>query len=293
MASNRRWAIGRFTRSVPLRAFLWCCLQLVLACRAIAQDSSCERPLILVGKPYPQYQEVAAAFSERWKESTGQEPTVISFPAQESAKKQLLTTSRPTLVVGLGEVPTVWALGREESFRLAFTMVVAPERLQGFAKMLSTKPRSLSGGSIEVAPEKQLDMLLAMMPGISRIGVVTSSTAFRDNVAKLQRLCAARNVELIHLEVPALADIPVKLKGLLTQVQLMWSLPDPRVYQSELAQYIIAQCADRQVPLVGLSANFVKSGATISFDPDYHEIGQLLAKQCLVPVEGELGRLTI
>jgi ABC-type uncharacterized transport system substrate-binding protein len=267
-------------------------LAVACACCLSAQDPAADRPLILLGKSYPQYQQVASAFGEEWKTATGGEPIVISFPTLEARKKQLLT-SRPKIVVGVGEIPTMWALGREEEFRLAFTMVVAPERLEGFAKLLSTKNRVLTGVSIEIAPEKQLELLLAIMPNLKRIGVLTHTAALRENVSKLTGLCETKGLQTIHVEVSALAELPAKLSELLAHVDLVWSLPDPAVFQSELAQHIIAQCAERRVPLLGLSATFVKSGATISFDPDYAEVGQLLAKQCLVASDKQSTSLTI
>jgi putative ABC transport system substrate-binding protein len=284
--------VQRTTTPVRIVALATLCVTVVSPCRLPAQDAQADRVLILLGKSYPQYQQVAAGFTEVWKAETGNEPTLVVFPTNEKKKNQLLS-SQPTLVVGLGEVPTVWALGRDEEFRLAFSMVVAPQRLEGFAKLLSTKSRRLAGISIEVDPEKQLDLLLTVMPGLKRIGVLTNSVALRPNVSKLAGICEKRGLELNHVELPVLSELPAKLSDLLGRVELVWSLPDPAIFHSESAQHIITQCSERKVPLVGLSATFVKSGATISFDPDYHEVGQLLANQCLIRAAGQAGSLTV
>jgi putative ABC transport system substrate-binding protein len=174
----------------------------------------------------------------------------------------------------------MWALGREEDFRLAFTLVVAPERLDGFARLLSTRSRKLIGVSIEIPPDKQLELLLRIVPDLRRIGVLTNGIALRSSVAKLKELCDRSGIQLAHAEVPNLSDFPARLQEILDDVDLVWSLPDPGVCQSEVSQRIITLCAERKVPLLGISSTFVKSGAAISFDPDYHEVGQLLARQC-------------
>jgi putative ABC transport system substrate-binding protein len=275
-----------------LQAAALACFLLAIANCPPTQNSQADRVLILLGKSYEQYQQVASAFSESWKSATGTEPVQLAFPSSRAKKNQLLD-SKPSLVVGLGEIPTVWALGREEDFRLGFAMVVAPERMEGFAKLLSTRSRKLSGVSIEICPQRQLKLLLTVMPNVKRIGVLTQAVPLREQVSKLDSICEERGLDLIHIEVSALSELPSKLSDLLNQVDLIWSLPDPAIFQSESAQHIISQCAERKVPLLGLSTNFVKAGATISFDPDYQEVGQLLARQCLIPVDEHSANLTM
>jgi hypothetical protein len=255
-------------------------LTLVCAISGLAAADRQERVVVLLGKSYPQYQQVAAAFSQEWKESRGVEPEVLAFPADPAQREQLLSR-RPTLVVGLGEHPTAWALDRNESFDLAFTLVVGPERLTAARKPPPSANGRLIGVSIEVPDEKQLEILLRVFPNLKRIGVVTHDRSLDERVAHLQNLCAKHQLTLVHKRLASMTELPAKLGELFGQADLLWSLPDSEVFQPQLARYVIVQCAERNTPLVGLSATFVKSGATISFDPDYQEVGRLLARQCL------------
>jgi ABC-type uncharacterized transport system substrate-binding protein len=261
------------------RAMRRCVAALLLAMLAGHKPAESARVLVLLGKSHPQYVEVAHAFGEEWKSATGVEPQAIPFPKDDAERRQLLRP-RPALIVGLGEAPTVWALGREEDFPLGFSMVVAPERLDGLAKMLSTKKRAMCGVSIEIPEERQLDVVQKLMPQLKRIGMISTAVAMRDSVARMRSVCERRSIELIHVELASLAELPAKLTDLLGQVDLLWSLPDPEVFQPPLAQHIISECAQKNVALLGLSATFVRAGATLSFDPDYREVGKLLAQQC-------------
>ena len=256
------------------------CLALVCSLMGMAATAEPGRVVILLGKSYPQYQQVASAFSQEWKEATGTEPEVVTFPTDPAKREQLLS-KRPTLVVGLGEQPTTWALGRDEGFDLAFTMVVGPRRIAESNKTQAAKHGRLTCVSIEVPEERQLDILLQLFPNLKRVGVLTHDATLQDKVNRLGELCEKRQLQLVHKQLSSLTELPTKLNELFGQADLIWSLPDPEVFQPQLAQHIIVRCSERNIPLLGLSATFVKSGATISFDPDYQEVGRLLARQCL------------
>ncbi|MBI3461683.1 MAG: hypothetical protein HY000_01280, partial [Planctomycetes bacterium] len=141
--------------------------------------------------------------------------------------------------------------------------------------------RRLSGISIEVPPEEQVALLLRIMPTLKRIGVLTQDRDLREQVATLRRACETHKMELEHIELSATSELPTKLDQLLRKVDIVWLVPDASILQVQLAQYIIGQCAARGVALLGPSATFVKAGATLSFERDYQEVGQRLARLCL------------
>ena len=237
-------------------------------------------PVILLGKPYPQYQQVASAFAEEWKKSTGKEPTAIAFPIDEAQQRQI-HPGRSGIVVALGEAPAAWAIRQPTEFTLAFTMVVGPDRLKPMREQSSMKSRQMIGVSIEVPVADQLGVLRQLIPNVRRIGILTQDPAVRAEVAALRRACEERTLQLVHTELASSEDLPNKLDQLLWQVDLLWSVADSNVMQPQFARHIIGQCASRGIPLVGLSATFVKAGAALSFERDYREIGQMLARRCL------------
>jgi ABC-type uncharacterized transport system substrate-binding protein len=237
-------------------------------------------PLVLVGKPYPQYQQVSAGIVQEWKHATGMEPVVAAFPEVEP-ERQALLRGRLGLVVCLGETPAAWAVQRKEPFPLAFTMIVDPQRLREARDHSTVSARTLHGVSIDVSADEQVAILKKMLPSVRRIGVLTHDASLRDAVAAVRAACEKHGIQLVHAEIAGISELPPKFDQLLGQVDLIWSLPDPNIFQPQLARHIIGQCAARGIPLIGLSASFVKAGATISFERDYHEIGRLLARQSL------------
>jgi len=252
----------------------------VVALANIAQAPAPAPPLVLVGKPYPQYQQVSAAIAQEWKQATGIEPLVATFPESEP-ERQLLLRRRPGLVMCLGETPATWAVQRQEPFPLAFTMIVDPQRLRETRDESAVSTRKLHGVSIDVSAEEQVAILKKMLPTVRRIGVMTQDTSLRDTVAAVRQACEKHGLQLVHAEIAGISELPAKFEQLLGEVDMVWSLPDPNIFQPQLARHIIGQCAARGIPLLGLSASFVKAGATISFERDYHEIGRMLARQCL------------
>jgi putative ABC transport system substrate-binding protein len=252
----------------------------VLALTTVVLGQDSPDVLVLVGKPYPQYEQASSAFSQEWKKSTGRDPSVAAFPNEESAQDGLLG-GRPSVVVCLGEAPTTWAVRQPENFVLSFSMVVGPERIKELRETSPIKERDLTGISIEVPIDEQLAIVVQLMPRLKRVGLITQDPALRENVVAIRLACEKNKLELVHTELSETSELPEKLDLLLGQVDLLWSIPDSNVCQPQLAQHIIGQSAARGVPLLGLSATFVKAGATFSFERDYREIGQLLAQHYL------------
>lgn len=258
-------------------------LLVLLALVSPAPGASPAPVLVLSGKLYPQYQQLASAFSREWQQLTGAPATALNFPREKSKQDQLLNR-RPALIVGLGEAPTAWALKQQHDFPVAFTLVLAPERLRAFRETSPVKFRKLVGVAIEVSYDEQLKALVRLMPALKRIGVLTQTPELRADVKVLRAACGRRKIHLVHAELSSSSELPAKLGKLLSQTNLIWSLPDPRVYQPQFARYIIGQCVRRNIPLLGLSSAFVKAGATLSFERDYREIGKLLARRALLVV---------
>ena len=250
----------------------------MLGVRAWSEEP--RQPLVLLGKSYPQYQQVSSAFTQEWKAATGTEPKLVGFPSDETQQRQLLN-GQPPLVVALGEGPTNWCLHQQGAFQLAFTMVVQPERMKDASEQSPVRSRKVTAVSIDVPVQEQVKVLLSVMPRLKRVGVVTCDHGLRESVAELRRVCESNHLQLIHVELSSVSELPSKLTQLLAQIDLLWSMPDAEVFQPELARHIIRQCTERSVPLLGLSSTFVKTGATISFERDYSEVGRLLARSAL------------
>jgi hypothetical protein len=245
---------------------------------ALGQEAP--RAHILVGRDYPQYEQVSAAFAAEWERALGQAPAKTEFPILEP-HQQIQLIGNPDWVICLGEAPTTWAIQREEPFALGFTMVVAPDRIKQMRDASPDSARQVTAVSIEVPIDDELDIAKQVFPKLRTIGLLTQDSELRDAVGRLRQACQARQVQLIHVELADASELPEKLDPLLDRIDLLWSLPDANIFRPQLARHIIGRCAARGVPLVGLSATFVKAGACISFERNYHEIGALLARNCL------------
>lgn len=251
----------------------------------LAPASAAEEPrraVVLVGKPYSQYQEVTEAFVTEWKDAMKTDPVIVPLYKEHVDLAQPVRTN-PAFVVALGEEPAVKAIQRPEGFQLVFTMVVRPRRLKSLRKASPYESRPLRGVSIEVPVEDKLTILLEFLPTLKRIGVLTRDRALRAEVETVRRACTRRDLQLVHTELSEMSELPRELDRLLSQVDLVWSMPDAEIFQPQLARHIIGKCASRNVPLVGLSSVFVRAGATLSFERDYHEVGALAARECFRP----------
>ena len=72
------------------------------------------------------------------------------------------------------------------------------------------------------------------------------------------------------------ADIPGALEDLVNKVDLLWGIADPVVYNPQTAKHILLFSLQNKIPLIGLSAAWVKAGALFALNADNEEI----ATQC-------------
>jgi len=219
----------------------------------------------------------------------------------------------PALLFVTGNKAAVAAAEAFSDIPVIFSMVINWRRLE------LQKKKNFVGISLDVPPISQFTQLKLVAPEVSRIGVMYSvetpqeiiEQAKRD-ANKLGMIIVAKELQLTKSAESiwkALRDVlPIKSVNALWRslreaisikqissiwrllredVDALWMVPDPIVYDEENFRYLARRSEKRKKLFLAYSENFVKGGALLSISPDYGGIGYQAVDLAERILEGE------
>jgi putative ABC transport system substrate-binding protein len=132
------------------------------------------------------------------------------------------------------------------------------------------------GISLAISPVNQLRSIEKNLPWCRRVSLLynpENNSLFADQVTKKNF-----KVKVKLLKVFSRQDIAKMLGTNLTDIDLLWMIPDPTVISETLVPYIIKRAMEKKVAVLGFNRFFLKKGAAASFIIDYNGIGRKTAR---------------
>lgn len=204
--------------------------------------------------------------------------------AAQAAEKHLpgaveLEPSDPALAEKLAAAPVAVAVGRKA---LAAAREHAGKTPVVFCMVLGLSrgdlSESVTGLPLESDPAQVLARIHALVPGARRVGVVYDPSQSALLMERAQKAAGELGLELVKASASSAAQARDKLEGMLDKADVLWLVPDPRLYTRELSAYLIDAAAERRVPLVGFLDSFTQAGALASVSPNYGDLGDRAGK---------------
>ena len=152
----------------------------------------------------------------------------------------------------------------------------------GYAESYTHPGGNLTGVFLD-APEfsgKWLELLKAIVPGLSRVTVLWDPTPGAAHLQAVQTLARALPISLQVLEVRKPEEIEKTFSAIRANPQALIILPSPMIYaQSEqFAKFALK----RELPATSMAALFARAGGLLSYGPDngaaYERCALLMAK---------------
>jgi putative ABC transport system substrate-binding protein len=171
-----------------------------------------------------------------------------------------------SLILALGSAAGDAALGAPRQVPLVAAMVLRTEALQ--------KSGNATGVSVEFPVEVQLNWLRRLFPKARRIAVVYSPEENAERVGEARAFAPRAGFRLDALAVKSPQDIPATLEEASRTAEVLWGLTDRVVFSPESAKGLLLFSFRNRMPLVGVSAAWVRAGALCSLDRDYVDIGR-------------------
>ncbi len=266
MVSGIRWVL------TALLAVL-----VMAACPAEALSEDTVIPVV-ASSLHPAYQEALRGIEEGLSRA-GYRIEVIDLggAAEPEEVKEKLTGSDPGLVVTVGTLATETVRKAMPGVPIVFSMV------------LRFDPASHDGKStgvvIEIPAGERLKWFKRLVPTIRRVGIIYSARS--EAVVEEARMAAAGlGLEMVPLRIGTPAQLPQAQERLVAEADSLLAVPDGMIYNSVLTPHIILFTLRHKIPFMGLSRNFTRSGALLSLDCDYHDVGLQTAEMAVMVARG-------
>lgn len=136
-----------------------------------------------------------------------------------------------------------------------------------------TETRSLTAVFLDQPPGRQLNLIRAVVPDRTRVGVLTGADA-ADEIPLLRDAARERRLTIASESVGDAAALYPALKRLLDGADVILAVPDARVYNAGTIHNIIASSVRAQMPLFGFSPAYVRAGAIAAVYSTPRQIGQ-------------------
>lgn len=157
----------------------------------------------------------------------------------------------------------------------------------GLAKEDGTSTGNITGTSDVLPVKAQLEMIRAMMPEASKIGIIytTSEENSISTIATYKEMAAAYNFEIVDAGISATSEVEMAAADLVTKVDCICNLTDNTVVQA--LQVVLAKANDAKIPVFGSEVEQVKNGCVASMGIDYVALGKVTGEMAAKVLKGE------
>ncbi len=131
------------------------------------------------------------------------------------------------------------------------------------------------GISLAISPANQLRSIEVNIPWCQKVGLLYNPENNSSFAEQVTQNISRMNLKL--LKVYSRQDIAKMLVADLTDIDLLWMIPDPTVISQTLVPYIIKRAMVKKVAVIGFNRFFLEKGAAASFIIDYKGIGEQTA----------------
>ncbi len=173
------------------------------------------------------------------------------------------------LVVAFGVAGTKAAASLDP--RIPVISIFVPRKT--FEEIISARQKKrVTAIYIDQPFSRQMALVRLAFPGRHRIGVMLGP----DSGSEMESLTKASSIDGLQIAVrrtSSRSDLFSGLEALLKESDVILSVPDPMVFNSETISGILLTAYRYNVPLVGFSPSYVKAGALIALYSTVEQVG--------------------
>ena len=198
----------------------------------------------------------------------------VSLAKEKNAEvtlSKMINEMRPDLIYSLGGESTEIALKSTASIPIVATMILKKFSYKGV--------NNITGVYLNYPLSIQFQWLKKFFPEQRKIAIFFNPEENGETVLEARKLAARDRLELISIPVDTPKELPYALDQLRNNVEILLAIPDAIAMSSKTAKEVLLASFRNRVPLIGLSDNWVKSGALYSLSWDFNDLGRQCANQ--------------
>ena len=268
------------TRTIALSSNRWIFLTAVLLALSLISPFplAAYEIAILKSSDIAAYNQAVVSFQSEIKDSAT--VTVHDMEGDLARGKKLarkIRASDATLVIAVGLKAALAAKVEIVDVPVIYCMVLDPEKYD-------LKAPNLTGISLRIPVERQLSTIHALVPKLKRVGVLYDPEKTSPLIDEARRVATRLGLELIEKPIHAEKEVPAATRTLLGSVDGLWLVPDSTVLTEDSIKFILGASLDRNIPVLGFSAEFVRNGALAGLSINPEDVGRqaaIIAKKLL------------
>ena len=149
----------------------------------------------------------------------------------------------------------------------------------GFEKLKRATSSNYSAIFMDQPMQRQLALINTLLPNATSVGVLYDTSP--AELVSLRKQSSAMHLGLREQKVGQQQSLADALSDLLQVSDVLLVLPDDNIYRSDTIRNILLQTYRAQVPVVGLSASYVRAGALCAI----YSTPQQIANQAAEAIE--------
>lgn len=252
---------------------LWCCWSAVLAA------DNAKQILIVSNTNGGPYSQVINGFKSQLSEqlATYTELSTAQLKADSSLFNNELRTRKPDLIFALGAEATELAKKSTQKIPIVATLILKNELFNA----------STTGVSLAYPLSIQIQWLKKFFPTQSKIAVIFNPAENTKNVQTLKKVAEQNGLDLIAIPVESSKQLPGALEQLAKNIEVLFGIADDIAMSSKTGKEVLLASFRNRVPLIGLTDQWVKSGALYALSWDYDDLGRQCAVQSQKILNGQ------
>ena len=218
------------------------------------------------------YNQAVTSFTEALGPSFVYSTYDLHGDAQEGRQlARKIRASDASLVLAVGLKAAIAAKLELVDVPVIYCMVIDPARYD-------LKAPNLTGLLLEIPIERHLGAVRQALPAVRRIGVLYDPAKSQSLVEDARRQARMQGFELIAKSVASDRDVAAAARSLMSQIDLLWLIPDSTVLSEDSLRFLLDLAMEHNIPTVGFSPEFVRSGALLSLSVSYADTGRQAAQ---------------
>ncbi len=146
---------------------------------------------------------------------------------------------------------------------------------------------NVTGLSHMLDPNRQVDILKKVVPGVKRVGIVYNPGE-ANSVSAMQSIKAVldkQGIKLVEAAAPRSVDVSSAAKSLIGKIDAMYSTTDNNVVSTY--ESLVKVCNDAKIPLIASDTDSVKRGAIAALGVNFYDLGRQTGKVVARILRGE------
>jgi putative tryptophan/tyrosine transport system substrate-binding protein len=215
------------------------------------------------------YQQAILGFKKQISGHSKINYTELTLAQAKSSGAKGIESLKPDLIYALGGDATHWASQQTSRIPIVATMVLKDDVFRQAA--------NITGISLGYSLKIQFQWLKKFFPQQKAVAILFNPAENAAIVQDARAISQQEGFNLVAIPVESPKELPYALEQLASNVEVLFAIPDETVMSVNTAKEVLLASFRNKVPLIGLSDNWVKSGAFYSLSWDYEDLGHQCA----------------